>query len=236
VAGQLPADFSLFALTIVPEPKPVVFKVLWDTSGSAWADSQPWPDYYAPGVGAIIIDDSTPPTPTSFLLVADNSVYSGVRSPVVGQIIGFWDGIANKFRKKTLATVTGTGPWTCTASTSAGASDTTYTPIGGQRAMPWADGLTLLESPVLKYFDGLGPGEMFTTFLPDGRRQRRSPRSPRLWPATISSDLLVPVLTLDAVLNATLIEGNGVSPSVGTPGVLVHMITLHEVAVFPLAS
>ncbi len=233
--GQIPSADSYFCLQVVKEPVTVAFRVTWDPGAFGWIDAVPWPAYALPGAigvaGAAVVTAAT--SSTAFTLGTDNANYVTAVTPQVGQSIAFWDAAKLLFRKKRIASVTGSGPWPITTESNdqTNGSDTLYTPQAGDRAMPWSDSLADLVKPMLAYFNNLGPGELFSVFSNDGRRQRRNPVPPKKYPQVVDTDAIVPVLGLSSVRSALLVEGTG-PVSVGIPGVTVNLRTLGQIAVF----
>jgi uncharacterized phage protein gp47/JayE len=227
--GGIPADFSIFVNPLVASLVDVVISVTWRQTG--WTDVAPWPSYYA-GTSAIKVTAVT--DSTHFVLGRASGVYS-ITSPVAGQVIGFFDTSTQTFLRKTILSVTGTGPWTIVCDTTNEASDTTYTPVVGQRAMPWSDSLDLVVEPIVTYFRGLGPGEQVASFFDAGARQKRSPDSPVLWTSTIGNRLINGVQDLtDVISDAVLLEPSvPLSTPVGTTAVLSYLYELGKVSVFP---
>jgi uncharacterized phage protein gp47/JayE len=233
VVGEMPGDDGAFHGEIAEESADVVFTVAWDPDAQGWSDVVPWPPYYPPASGplrAIVVN--TAASPSSFVLKTADSVYTSVAQPQPGQTIAFYDSPKAKFRRKRILSVVGTGPWTITADTSNDASDTGYTPVVGQRATPWSESLDALLPKLLTYFDGLGPGEQFATFYDVGRRQRRQPAAPKQWPHTLTAKALEGALDIPEILDRTLVEGDGATPTIGTPGVLSYMLKLRYVGAF----
>lgn len=230
VVGQMPGDDGAFYADLVEENADVVYKVTWDESAAGWADVVQWPLYYT-GTSAITVQSAA--SATSFVLRRASGNYSGVTQPVIGQSIAFYDRTSGKFKQKRILSFTGTGPWTIAVDTSNGSSDTAYTPEVGQPAMPWSDSLDAIMPKLLSYFDGLGPGEQVSTFYDAGRRQRRQPQAPREWPHTLTQRGLDDALEIDEVFDGKSVEGDGITPSVGTPGVLSYVLALRWVSVFP---
>jgi hypothetical protein len=172
-------------------------------------------------------------SPTSFTLGTSNGIYTGAQQPVVGQTIGFYDSPNFTFRHKRILNVAGTGPWVITCDTTNNASDASYAPVVGQRACPWSDSLDAPVAGVLAYFDTLGPGEQVSTFYDEGTRQRRQPQPPAFWPHRITTRGLIDAITSPEVEDVDVLEGDGVTPSVGTPGVLSRLLQLRWLSVFP---
>jgi uncharacterized phage protein gp47/JayE len=232
LVGQMPADDQIFIGIISAINLDIVFKVTWAVGSPSWTDAAPWPAYYAPAGQAIIVQAAT--DATNFILKCQNNVYTAVAQPAVGQTFGFYDGPARVFRRKKVLSFTGTGPWTIVCDTANAASDTSYVPIVGQRASPWSDSLDNIPPAVVSYCDGLGPGEQVASFFDAGLRMRRSPVSPGSYPHQISNRIVTPVLDLDAIQDAELIEPTVPhSTTVGTPGVNSYMQVLRYLDVFP---
>lgn len=234
LVGQLDGDDSYFALQITNDGVSLAFQITWDPTALGWIDVTPWPQYQTPfhaagTAGAVVVASAS--SPTSFVLSCDNGDYTAVVQPTIGQFIGFWDQGGLVVRKKQIATVAGTGPWTVTTQPT---TDTTYQPSPTQRAMPWSDSLNDLVPAVLAYMRRLGPGELFASFSSDGRRQRRSPRPPKLYPQSISNDILLGPFALPSVANAVMRDGLGVAAAVGVPGISVDMLTPVQITFFPL--
>jgi uncharacterized phage protein gp47/JayE len=242
LVGQFPGDGSYFGMAIIASALDVIVGIDWDQEATGWADAVTWPPYYATTVGggapgAVVVTSAT--SATAFVLRTNNDDYTNVKQPVVGQHLAFWDSrvrpTGRVFRKKTILTVTGTGPWTVTCDTANGASDTSYTPVVGQRAMPWSDSLPDVEDAVVEAFDAFGPYELYATLPGDGRKQRRFPRPPKEFPQSFENQRVTnPVGIIDAVQAVTIKETVGsTTPAVGTPGVSVNLLTLGYVSVFP---
>jgi uncharacterized phage protein gp47/JayE len=233
VVGQLPADDQYLPVVFEAQPVDMVFDVSWAQGASGWTDVSPWPARYDIGDGAIVVASAT--SAVSFVLKTDSGIYAGVTAPVNGQNIAFYDSTApGAFRQKRLLNVTGSGPWTCTADTSNGASDTTYTPVVNQRACPWSDSLDSIVPSVANYFGTLGPGEQKYAFVDPGLRMRRNPAAPKQWPNTISSRIETDILALPAVNDVRARDGLGTATNVGVPGALSYLLELNTISVFPL--
>ncbi len=251
VVGEFPADDGSSYGLIVNEPADVTYSIDWTEGTTSWADRVQWPPFYAasPPSGPGAVQVSAAASATVFTLSTSNSVYGGARQPAAGQTIGFYDRVNFAFKRKRILSVTGTGPWVVTCDTTNNASDTGFVPEVGQRAMPWADALNSIlftpgkeadgtqeavpDSGVLAYFDKLGPGEQFASFYDDGVRQRRQPRPPKLWPFELTTRGLIEAVTADTVQDVDVLEGDGLTPTVGVPGVLSNILLLRWLAVFP---
>jgi len=235
VVGSMPADEGIFAATLLAQDVDCVFKILWDPDGAGWNDMVIWPYYFANPGQAVIVD--TAASATSFVLKTQNGVYTGpVGDPVAGQSIAFYDRAFGQFRKKRILSVVGGGPWTITVDTSNGVSDESYTPIVGQRAMPWSESLQDIVTPVAEKFNAMGPGEQVAVFFDDGTRQRRTPRSPRDWPSVLTTKRLEDSFDeVDSVFDVTIQEPTlPLATTVGTQGVDSYLMELGYLSVFPL--
>ena len=235
LTGQMPGDDSYFVLTVTKSAAPIAFRVKWDPSTLGWSDSAPWPAYQSFGqpagtAGTVVF--SAVLSSTAFSLSTDNGDYTAAVQPQVGQSIAIWDYNALLFRRKTIATISGTGPWVITTDPLNPTSDASYLPVAGERAMPWSDSLAGLVQPLLAYYNNMGPGEMFASFSSDGRRQRRNPLPPKKYPQVVSTDVIVPVLAVQSVMSATLVEGTN-ALTVGAPGINVFLRTLDQICIFP---
>lgn len=235
VVGQMPGDDGYLPITLLPEPTDIVLDVEWADGAANWVDSVPWPERRATGAGAVVVQSVT--DSTHFVLRTDNNVYTGVADPVVGQTFGLFDREAGLFRRKKIASVTGSGPWTIVCDIVNAASDTSLTPAVGDRVSPWSDSLDTLVAPVVEHFETVGPGEMRATFFDPGVRERRSPASPRSWPSTITNRLageLLDAASVPSVGDAVVREGLSVTATVGTPGATAYLLELGDLAAFPL--
>ena len=242
LAGSCSADFTLVPAQLVAEDLDISLTVLWDGSVPGWADAYPWPVGYATNGGAIIVHGAT--DATHFTLRTDNHTYSGIADPVVGQQIAFYDVANATWRRKTLLTVAGSGPWIVVCATVSNASDVTYTPSAGQPVSPWSDSLDSLMPAVLGFLDTMGPGEQSASPIGQGRRMYRSPPSPRHWPARVTNDLIsrrgvngagvaIPALPDTAgVGDVAVFEGLGTEASIGEPAALSYILQLHWLAIY----
>jgi ADP-ribose pyrophosphatase YjhB (NUDIX family) len=230
LTGVEPADDGIFAATMQDEPLTIVYRVSWAKGAAGWANDPEWPVYSSPKV---TVKASPAPTATAIRAV---TAAAAIDDPQVGQTIAVYDQPNRTFRNKRIDTVTVITPgqeWQLTFSTVNLASDTSYTPIAGQAVSPWSDSLNLLVTPTLVYVDGLGPGEMFATFLDPGLRQKRSPSNPDSYPSTITNKIISPILALPAISNASLAEPSiPFDTPVGTPGVEVFLFELADLAVY----
>lgn len=234
VVAAMPADDGAFFALLAEQNADVVYAVEWSEAATGWADLVPWPPYYAPSgsPSSVIVGSVT--SSTNFTLVTNTSDYTSVAQPEVGQTICFFDPDELEFLPKRILSVSGNGPWDIVVDTTNNVSDTGYTPAFGQRVMPWSESLNALLPGIKAYFDSLGPGEQVYTFYDEGRRQRRQPRPPRSWPSTLTTrDLIRALDDVDEVDDVSLLEGDGIAPAVGTPGVLSYILKLRYVSVFP---
>lgn len=236
VVGQMPGDDSYLDIVILAQSVKVVLDVRWATGAADWADSAPWPERRDAGAGAVVVTSAA--DATHFTLSTDNAVYAGVRQPVAGQTIAFFDGSGEgAFVRKRILSFTGTGPWTITVDTSNGVSDTAFLPALGARACPWSESLDTLIPPTVEYFGGTGPGEQRSVFFDPGVRERRYPASPRAWPSVVSNRLvgaLLDAVAVPSVGDCVVREGLNVTAATGTPGGIAYLLELGELTAFPL--
>ena len=232
LTGQVPHDDQFFVGEVVANSVDVAMQVTWQTGADGWTDAVPWPPYYS-GSNAITVRAVT--SATSFTLGRASGSYSGVAQPVAGKTIAFFDASARAFVRKRILSFTGTGPWVVTVEPTNNVSDLTYVPSVGERAMPFSASLDLLTTPVLSYFDTLGPGEQVGSFFDAGTRQRRTPLPPKSWPSTIGARLINGVQDLDAVADAELQEPTTplVCPT-GTASTLSYLHQLNALSAFAL--
>lgn len=226
LTGLFPAGDGIFVGAVVPQPVNVALKVTWAVGAPGWADAVQWPQYANPMAQ---VKASPAPTATTF------RVTNVATAPQAGQTIGFYDSTAAKYRRKRILTGTfvAGSDYDIVVDTSNNASDTAYTPTATQPCCPWSDSLDTLPTPVIAYFDLLGPGEQ-TSGFDAGLRQRRSPRDPQYWPSTITTRLLTGVFALPTVQDTTLQEpATPYAPTVGTPGVSSNLTTLATLVAFP---
>lgn len=231
VRSQFPYDDSLTTCQIAPQAVDVSIGMTWRDDVEGWADTAPFP-LYASGDDAIKVTVAT--SATVFTLSNVSVSFSGLGTPAIGKSLAFWDATNKVFVKKKILSFTGTGPWVITVDTSLGVSDSTFVPAVGDRAMPWSESINTVQDPVIAYFDTLGPGEQFETFFDEGRRQRRSPKSPRDWSYTIGNRLVVGVLDVSTVGDAEIVEpAVPTTTTVGTAGVFSYLMQLDNLSVFP---
>jgi uncharacterized phage protein gp47/JayE len=243
VVGQFPGGENYVFPTVLGEAYDLAIQIRW-VSGAGWKDLVPWPPEADQGAGRIVVS-GTPTSATAFVLRTDDDDYTGVPAPQVNKSLAFYDAERRKFSRKTIATVTGTGPWTITCSTTLGASDTAYTPTTGQACCPWAEALDATIEPILLAFDRLGPGEMVENadFLLDGQRQRRFPSIDSAdWPSSIGPLDFVDLKQVPQIANlgsvtfskvGGVFENDVISPTVGTPGVTAYLLKVGNISLFP---
>ena len=212
---------------ITAQNRNVKLAVKWVPNVASWFDNIPWPpndgfDYTAAGT----------PTATAF-----NITCSGAgTAPQVGQNIAFFDKTNLRFVvKRILSVVAHAGPnWDIVVDQSNNASDTTFAPAVGAFVSPWSTSLGLLVLPVVTFFDGLGPGEMFGVFFDNGFRQKRNPPDPQFFQESVTSAITAQLLDLAAINNVTVLSpALPFAPTVGTPGVTVRLLVLSDLGVVP---
>lgn len=233
VADQFPADDGSFFCLLTNEPTDITYSITWAEQTQGWEDLVAWPPFYELGAspGGIVVKSAT--SATSFQLGAANGIDLTAQQPQVGQTIGFYDQASFVFRRKRILSITGTGPWTIVADTTNGVSDVLYTPVVGQRAMPWSDSLDSLLPGIHAYFDTLGPGEQVVVFYDEGRRQKRIPLSPRSWPSRLTAKGLTNAVDIDQVEDVAILEGEDRATPIGVPGVFSNILFLRFLSVFP---
>ena len=225
-------DAILYFPTLLADPTDIVLSVDWSPEASGWADLDTWPPYYP--TKTLVVASAPTQTALTFRVRTLDDDYTGVVAPTVGKSIAFYDATAGEFRKKVIATVSGSGPWDLTASTVNSESDTTYIPVTGQLLCPYSDSLQSLVSPILNAFEALGPGEMVATanLFDEGMRQKRQPRPPQKWPYALTNKNLHAVLGIDE-LEEYDVEVGYKTTAVGTPGVTAYIMELRYIAAFP---
>jgi uncharacterized phage protein gp47/JayE len=220
LVAQMPGDHGYFPYEIIAENLLVRLTVKWSTESPGWADVTPWPTSGL-GVGGVAIVSAT--SPTVFVIGA-----SAV-APVSGQTIALYDKANLRFVRKRVQSVTGGGPFTINCDTTNGASDTTYTPVAGQKVSPWSDSLNAVLDPLFAYLATLGPGEIFT-FGPeapeDGRRRHRVPRPPKTYSYSTTARLLVGIAQLNEVFDVNDVEGASNTVVEGIPPKLLELSDL----------
>jgi uncharacterized phage protein gp47/JayE len=228
--GKEPADDGIFPLQVLSASLVVAYRVTWATGATGWANNPRWPAYTSPKVTV-----KATPTP---LATSIRAVTSGgpIDDPIAGQTVAVFDRANKKFRQKRIETVTIITPgqeWQLDFSTVNLASDILYTPLVGQAISPWSESLDLLVSPTLTFVDGLGPGEMYASFVDPGLRQKRNPPNPDSYPSTVTNKIVSPILALPSISNAVVLEPTiPYATPIGTPGVFVYLRELTDLAVY----
>jgi hypothetical protein len=253
LGGSMPVSDGIFMCTLVASPVTVLIQVLWSQGAAGWIDATTFPPLLtsalveaSPNAGAVL-------SATAFRL--SSAGLTTPTAPQVGQSVAFFDLPNQTFRQKKILTVTtiSTTQYDVTIDTTNGVSDTSYTPLNGQPCCPWSDSLNTIITPVLAYFDTLGPGEQFASFMDPGLRQKRSPASPQYFPSVLTNRLLGgavtpnppqgPQQTQPAVPTvwgtSTVGDAELTLPvvpyptPVGTPGVSSYLLTLGNLLLFP---
>jgi hypothetical protein len=234
--GEMPGGDIYYFPTVIGDQQDVTCEIRWAREAVGWTDTIQWPPRQTPSLARYVVS-GTPTSATAFSIKVSDNNYTGTVAPQAGNTIGFYDAAKRKFSRKRIATVTGTGPWAVTCSTSLGASDTAYTPAANQPCCPWSDSLDLLVAPFIAAFNGLGPGEMIGSayFLLDGQRQRRVPDTSSSWPSTLTNKALVAAFNIPEVSDIAFTEGADTTAPVGDPGVIVYLITPGTLTAFPKA-
>lgn len=228
--GKEPADDGIFALQTLASLLVVAYRVTWATGAASWANNPRWPAYVSPKVTV-----KAAPAPTATTLRATTSA-GPIDDPIAGQTVAVFDRVNKTFRAKRIESVSVVTPgqeWDLVFSAVNLASDITYTPLAGQAISPWSDSLNLLVEPTLSFVDGLGPGEMYASFVDPGLRQKRNPPNPDSYPSTVTNKLVAPILSLPSIANAVVLEPTiPFATPIGTPGTLVYLLELTDLAVY----
>lgn len=231
LVGRFPKDDGIFACLLVATPLTIHLQPTWAPQAPAWTDATTWPLYVAGD--AVLVDGAAAPTATSVRLTTGTST----TTPQIGQTIAFYDAPNAFFRRKkvlSVGVVVADKSWDLVFDTSNAASDTSYTPVAGQPACPWSDSLQSLVTPLVAYFDGLGPGEQVDTFFDPGYRQRRSPQAPAAWPNALTNRILQPLFALPTISDIAMLSPSVPhAPDVGALGVYSNLLTLGGLAAFP---
>lgn len=211
-SDALPECDSIWYLEPTNTPALIDLEVVLDARSASWADMTPWPSYTARGAGAKWISSAT--DASHFVIGTDDNDYTGEASPVAGNTVGVFNQTTGAFSRKKVLTVAGSGPWTIVCDTSAGATDTTYTPAGGQSVSPWSDVLDAIADVVGDHVAKTGPTEALTSPSTDGHRQRRIPAmAPGEWNAIITSRVAYDVETASVgVAECNLLHTTTITP------------------------
>jgi hypothetical protein len=221
VIGELPKDDGIIACLTVEEPTYTELAVRWVADAPGWADISPWPSSVTLVLSAGLTD-------------AYN--FSVSTEPKVGATFALYNPDTGKFsRKKVLSYSPVMGGYAVVCDQTNGASDA-YLPVALQAVSPWSDSLDLLLPPLVGVYDGVGPGEMVASFFDEGMRQKRNPATnPRRYPHTLTGKSFDPVEDIPDVdelqVNSPTLPY--VTP-VGTLNVSVNLLTLGDIAVYPL--
>lgn len=213
--------------------KTPILQVRWSQSGAGWVDATPFPA--ASFVRVTAVTDAL-----SFQV-------DSIAEPQAGQRIALFDATTGTFKRKSIASVSGTaGGWDLVCDDALGVSDAAYVPVVDQCVSPWSTSLDLLVAPLQKYIDGCGPGEQVASFFDPGLRQRRQPPSPESWSSEISTRLIEGLFAVRAVGSVRLVglaNPTGVTVNaipyqtpVGVATVSCNLVTLGDLAVYPPLS
>ncbi len=206
VLSQMPGHASLNVTAILNQELDIVIAMslplpkVAGGAGGGWRDATPWPRANVK-VTAYSNDIAT---------------VNGSVAPAVGNHIGIWDPTEQTMREYTIATVSGSGPWTIAVQTGFGFNPTgAYVSAGASRLGEYADALA--AQYVL-----LGPGEKtdWPELLPLALRQ---PGADVAYPSDVTSVQLNAGLsgtTFPEILNAAyaLSVETGTSTARTSPG------------------
>lgn len=234
IQGAMSGDSNIFHSTAYEQTTHCSFDITWAAGFGRWADTVPWPPRYPTGGTPGRVEAVGGGTATAFWLRCNGSNYSGVAAPKVGTTFAFFDAANRVWRRKRIATVEPLShPWFVTCDTVGDASDLEYVPQDGDPVSPWSDLLPAVLPPIFQHFQGMGPQEMFFDLPPDGRRQARWPRpASKAWPIALDQAVALAVAGLNEVDVATLVDGDGATPSFGSPGSLVYVLSLGSLACY----
>ena len=230
VEANLPVTDGLVKLPITEDPMTVVLRIRWVENG--WTNAVQWPPYMATASRYVV---SAVTSESVFTVACADATYSGRAAPQVGQAIGLFDLSDGKFKRKTVLTVGGAGPWAITCdTTTTGASDIGYLPVVTQRVSPWSDSLADVATAVKNHINKMGPGECTVNLPEDGKRMARSPVSkPTQWPNEMDSKLLNAITDLANVQRATHEDSSDYITPTGSAA-LVYMASIGDIAAYPL--
>lgn len=228
--GGMPEDDGAFFCLLTEVNADVVAKVVWDQDALGWMDLHPWPPYRGGLTGGGTAFTISAATSATVFTIAGTTG----EPPTIGQTFCVFDAVYLTHRKKRVLSFTGgsTGPWVITCDTTNSSSDTTYTPVVGQRVYPWSESLPALMPTMCEYFDTLGPGEMTQYPYDSGRRMRRQPPAPKFYPRSTTDKGLGDALDLDVLQEATVVEKPDLETTYGTPGVTAPILRLRWFSVF----
>ena len=236
IEAQLGIDDGLFMLETHNQGCLPVFTVRWSRSSAGWADVTPWPRW-----NSQIAYISTATSATSFIISATN--YSGFGAPTNGCKLAIWNQDTGLFVRKTVASFSGTGPWTIVVDQTANASDLSYSPAANQMVMPWSDNLNDVAPIIVNYFLSLGGGENSSdTFSPTStdRCWRHPAPDSTSWPNTLTNKVSNLVAGVASVADVTYVTDVAVglghaetTTTVGTSTVFVYCIQLQDLCILP---
>lgn len=229
VTDRMPADDGALWCLLAEVNADIAAKVTWDSSALGWFDLTPWPRLRGGTEGGTAFTVTAASNATHFTISGNSG-----EPPTVGQTIAVFDAPNLAFRKKRVLSFTGgsTGPWPIVVDTTFGSSDTTYTPVVGQRVMPWSESLPALLPKLCEYFDNIGPGEQSDYRFDSGRRMKRQPPAPKEWPHSCTDKGLGDAFDVDVLENAVVVEKPAAN-QVGTPGVSSKILRLRWLSIFP---
>jgi len=235
VIGKLSTD-AVFPIALSATTTVVSLEVDWDPAADGWANVLPWP--YSPGAGApatVQMVVGTVTDSTHFQIkVASGSTYTALGAPGSGTALALWDAVHGVFVRKTVASITGTGPWAITCDAANGASDVAYTPIPDQLVSPWSENLPDAVTEVLAYIGTMGPGEQVASPIGGGMRQARSPApTPKLYPSDIDDRIQSRVDDVESVVSCDLLKADPSTPGVpGSPGTTGYILELEDLGIY----
>lgn len=218
--GELPSDDGIIACLTVEEPTYTELLIRWVDGAPGWADISPWP-------ASVTLVVGTPTDAYNFTVDSE---------PKVGATFAFYDADTQTFaRKKVLSYVANMGNWDVVCDQTNGASSS-FVPATLAAVSPWSDSLDTLVPKLVEVYDRVGPGEMVASFFDEGMRQKRMPPStPKRFMHTLtgkSFDGIEDLADVDELdVNSPTLPY--VTP-VGTVNVSVNLLTLGDVAVYPL--
>jgi hypothetical protein len=230
--GVLPAglgaDFSLVPVVAIEQPVTEMLSISLDSTGPQWANFTPWPAYSSVADRLII---SSSASATSFVIrKASFGSYAGLAQPAAGTVIGVLDASTGLMKRKTVLSVSGTGPWTITVNPDSTLSDTSFVPVTGTTVSPWSDALQQVAEAAGKSIAKMGPGEI-TIYPPgDGRKMKRCPMpSSKLYPIEITDRIATDVTNAVGTISGATHLGS-------TPYSTVPVTVPSEVSVFRMTD
>jgi hypothetical protein len=233
VVQWLPGDDSVFSIPLTAESLEFIWRIRWKSTDPGWSDAYPWP-LYVTNNQHIVTAATDANTFTISLLTGP---YTGVSQPVAGKAIAIFNRATGAFVRKTIKTVSGTGPWaiTCDSSLPANQNDGSYVPAVNDNVSPWADSLTNVASTTIAYVDTMGPGEQVASDPGDGRRQLRMPVPlPDQYPEQITSLVVSKMLQTTGVADAQEKLALESTVSVGALTTLSYLFESPTIGVYPL--